>query len=40
LAFSPSLPSEVGRQRGTGKTMAAEVLANELRLHLYRIDVR
>lgn len=24
---------------GTGKTMAAEVIANELRLHLYRIDL-
>ncbi len=26
-------------QSGTGKTMAAEVLANELRLNLYRIDL-
>jgi SpoVK/Ycf46/Vps4 family AAA+-type ATPase len=26
-------------ESGTGKTMAAEVLANELRLHLYRIDL-
>ena len=26
-------------ESGTGKTMAAEVIANELRLHLYRIDL-
>ena len=26
-------------ESGTGKTMAAEVLANELRLDLYRIDL-
>jgi SpoVK/Ycf46/Vps4 family AAA+-type ATPase len=26
-------------ESGTGKTMAAEVLANELQLHLYRIDL-
>ncbi|MDE2628853.1 MAG: ATP-binding protein [Burkholderiales bacterium] len=26
-------------ESGTGKTMAAEVVANELRLHLYRIDL-
>ena len=26
-------------ESGTGKTMAAEVLANELKLHLYRIDL-
>lgn len=28
-----------GGESGTGKTMAAEVLANELRLNLYRIDL-
>jgi hypothetical protein len=26
-------------ESGTGKTMAAEVIANELRMHLYRIDL-
>ncbi|MBK7465770.1 MAG: AAA family ATPase [Saprospiraceae bacterium] len=26
-------------ESGTGKTMAAEVLANELQLNLYRIDL-
>jgi len=26
-------------ESGTGKTMAAEVIANDLRLHLYRIDL-
>jgi SpoVK/Ycf46/Vps4 family AAA+-type ATPase len=26
-------------ESGTGKTMAAEVIANELRLNLYRIDL-
>jgi len=26
-------------ESGTGKTMAAEVIANELKLHLYRIDL-